>query len=63
MLLKTLISACGKAVQTHRKELDDHFKRFNSDEAYLEGEDLAKLLRETRDSTKQIIDEIQKSAK
>jgi tripartite-type tricarboxylate transporter receptor subunit TctC len=62
-VVKTLISACGKAVQTHRKELDDHFKKFNSDEAYLEGEDLAKLLRETRDSTKQIIDEIQKSAK
>ena len=61
--VQTLIRASDHVMQIRKKEIEEHFKRLFSDVDYLTGEALGKAMQADRETTKQIIEEIQKSAK
>ena len=61
--VQTLIRASDHVMQTRKKEITEHFKRLFSDVDYITGETLGKAMQADRDTTKLIIEEIQKSGK
>jgi tripartite-type tricarboxylate transporter receptor subunit TctC len=62
-VVQILIRASDHAMQVHKKEMEDHFKKLSSEVEYLKGEEFGKVMRIQWDVTKQIVDEIQKSGK
>jgi tripartite-type tricarboxylate transporter receptor subunit TctC len=62
-VVQTLIRASDYVMTTHKKDMEEHFKRQFSDPGYLTGEELGKALRADWEITKQIIEELQKSEK
>ena len=56
-VVQTLNGACDRALQDHRKEIEDEWNKLGIDVAYLNAEDFAKVLQTDRDNTKKIVDE------